>query len=1073
MADESVNPSRVAPIGDSLECPRCGGTLEAGASEGALCPRCLLALAFIVPDRHAEGLSIGQLLGPYRIIRPLGEGGMGLVYMAEQQHPIQRQVALKVLKRGMDTREVLARFDSERQALALMDHSNIARVFDAGSTEDGRPFFVMEYLEGAPITEYCDRRRLSIPKRLDLFIKVCHAVHHAHQKGMLHRDLKPSNVLVVELDGKPEPKVIDFGLAKALDRKVQFRSTLTEYGVLVGTPEYMSPEQLAGGQAVDTRTDIYSLGVLLYELLVGTLPFDAKRLREAGVEELSRVIRRDDPPKPSRRLSSLGAAAARIAEARGTEVGALARSLRGELEWITLKALEKQPSRRYGSASELATDVASFLQDEPVSAGPQRPSYRLFKFVRKHWTAAAATVTAIISLAAVAVVSTALYVRAERSRHVAVREQYLAAISAAALNIGDGDPSEARRRLLACEPSLRGWEWRHLMYRADPTLRVLQASGTLSRSTSQAGFAFAEGGRRLLWHSGTSLNAWLEGSAQTSRTSIGPVLAVHSEGGRSASRDAGGKLHVASLDPEREVAILDPGEHVIGSAAFDRPAGRLATGSEDGRLQIWDITGKHLQLDIPAHPGRIACVRFIAGDRNIVTSGEDSTIRTWDSASGKLLATVTQAASASWVFDFVPNEKWIMYPSRDGEVANRNARVRIQSMLNGAVIRTYPSPEDIAGVAFNAGLNGNQYAFVSRSGELHLCDEASGCTILVRQTGDPLNSVAFSPEGAVVYTGSESGEVCAWDAVTRGGTLLPTPEGEARAIVIDPADERIIAGVDSHVDVWAASSGYWLARWGSHGAVVNDVAAAPSGSMFASASDDRTARVWSRDGRRVATLAGHSSRVTAVTFSPDSATVATASEDRSVRIWDAHSGRQLALLAHSEPVSAVRFSPDGSWLASGSGGSNAVQLWDVRRGVTNRSLTFATARTYSSISAVAFTPNGSRVLAARATDGAIGVWDVRSGRMVATMTGHSAGPGSLTFNPDGSRLASGSPDQTVRIWDAASFEQLLVLRGNRKAVRRVIFSLDGSRLFAAGDGIRMWPTREGMRWPSRRAPESH
>lgn len=1072
MAEESVSPLRVQPNVDSFVCPQCGGTLEAGTSEAALCPRCLLALAFIVPDRSTEGLSVGQLLGPYRIVRLLGEGGMGLVYLAEQQHPIQRQVALKVLKRGMDTREVLARFDSERQALALMDHSNIARVFDAGSTEDGRPYFVMEYLEGIPITDYCDRRRLNISRRLDLFIQVCQAVHHAHQKGMLHRDLKPSNVLVVEVDGAPSPKVIDFGLAKALDRKVQFRSTLTEFGVLVGTPEYMSPEQLAGGQSVDTRTDIYSLGVLLYELLVGALPFDAKRLREAGVEELSRVIRREDPPKPSRRLSSLGPDAARIAGARGTDAGALGRSLRGELEWITLKALEKHPSRRYSSASELATDIAAYLQDEPVSAGPQRPSYRLFKFVRKHWTAAAATVTAIISLAAVAVVSTVLYVRAERTRFAAVREQYLAAISAAALNIGDHDPSEARRRLLACEPSLRGWEWRHLMYRADPTLRVLQAAGAFTRSPSPAGFAFADGGRRLLWHTGTALNMWLEDGSQTHTTSLWPVLTLHPEGMRVVARDAQGKLHVASLDPAREVSALDPGERVICSAAFDHPAARLAAGSEDGRLQVWDINGKHLLLEVPAHEGRIASLRFIAGDRTIASAGEDNNIRTWDAASGKLLSTITNAGSASWVFDFVPNERWIMYPSRDGELANRNARVRIQSMVTGAVLRTYPSPEDVAGVAFNDGLNGNQYAFVSRSAELHLCDEASGCTILVRQTADPLNSLAFSPDGAVVYTGSESGEVCAWDANTRGGTYLPAPGGEARAIVFDPGGERIVAGVDSNVDVWSAQNGYWLARWGSHGAVVNDVAAARSGSLFASASDDRTARVWDRDGRLLATLAGHGSRVTAVTFSPDNATVATASDDRTVRIWDARSGRQFAVLAHSEPVNAIRFSPDGSLLASGSGGAYAVTLWDVRRNTPIRSLSFAKERSYSAISSVAFTPNGSRVLAARALDGSIGVWDVRSGRLVATMTGHSAGPRSLTFNPDGSRLASGSPDQTVRIWDAASFEQLLVLRGNQKAVRAVAFSPDGHRLFSAGDGVRMWPTREGMRWPSRRPPET-
>ncbi|MEE4273045.1 MAG: serine/threonine-protein kinase [Thermoanaerobaculales bacterium] len=321
----------------------------------------------------------------FRLIQKLGEGGMGEVYEAEQVDPVRRRVALKIIKRGLESKEVLARFESERQALALMNHPNIARVFDAGTTKNGRPYFVMEHVPGVPFMRYCDQNRLTTRERLELFVQVCHGVQHAHHKGVIHRDIKPSNVLVMLQDSKPVPKIIDFGIAKATSQRLTEESVFTAIGAFIGTPEYMSPEQAdLTGLDVDTRTDVYSLGVMLYEALAGAKPLDSAKLRKVGFEEMRRVILEEEPQRPSARLSSFGERMTEAAATRGTEPSSLERQLRGDLDWITMKAIEKDRTRRYDSPGELASDIERHLDNEPVLAGPPSASYRMGKFVRRH-----------------------------------------------------------------------------------------------------------------------------------------------------------------------------------------------------------------------------------------------------------------------------------------------------------------------------------------------------------------------------------------------------------------------------------------------------------------------------------------------------------------------------------------------------------------------------------------------------------------------------------------------------------------------------------------------------------------
>jgi serine/threonine protein kinase len=482
----------------------------------------------------------GTRVGPYKLLQQIGEGGMGVVYMAEQLEPVRRKVALKIIKPGLDSGQVIARFEAERQALALMDHQNIARVYDAGTTESGRPYFVMELVHGVPITQFCDDNRLTPRERLALFVPVCQAVQHAHQKGIIHRDVKPSNVLVTMYDDKPVPKVIDFGVAKAIEQRLTERTLFTQFGALVGTFEYLSPEQTEmNAFGVDTRSDIYSLGVLLYELLTGTTPLERTRLRTAALDELVRIIKEEEAPRPSVRLSTSNNLP-KIAAARKTEPARLSQLVRGEIDWIVMKCLEKDRSRRYDTASGLARDVERYLADEPVEACPPSAGYRLRKFLRKYRTAVATTAAIVIACVVAAVGQTINIIRAERAEAEANRQREVAeeaqllALNAKAEAVSQRD--EARRTAYA------------------------------------AGMGLAE-------------RAWEEGNPANARQLLDEV-----------PREAAGRqlrgfewYYLSHLCRAQELAVMGPSDWVSG-LAFSPDGRRLALGGSSGTVRIWDIS---------------------------------------------------------------------------------------------------------------------------------------------------------------------------------------------------------------------------------------------------------------------------------------------------------------------------------------------------------------------------------------------------------------------------------------------------------------------------------------------------
>jgi serine/threonine protein kinase len=425
---------------------------------------------------------LGNTIDKYKLLEQIGEGGMAVVYMAQQEQPIRRKVALKIIKVGMGTKQIVARFEAERQALALMDHPHIAKVLDAGATDTGRPYFVMELVRGVPITEYCDRNTLSTRERLDLFVQVCNAVQHAHQKGVIHRDIKPSNVMVAlhdDRDIKPSnvmvalhddsavPKVIDFGIARATHQKLTEKTLFTRYAQMIGTPVYMSPEQAQFSDLdIDTRTDIYSLGVLLYELLTGTTPLDSEELRGKGYAEMQRIIQEEEPPKPSTKLSTMGEALTQVAEHHKTTPDLLRRLLRGDLDWIVMKCLEKNRIRRYDAANGLASDIKRHIDNQPVVARPPSAAYRFQKAWRRNRVVFMAAAAVVIALLLGTMISLWQANNAKENERKSLQHAYNSDISLAFHALEENRFGRVRnivsRYVSEPEgPDFRGWEWRY------------------------------------------------------------------------------------------------------------------------------------------------------------------------------------------------------------------------------------------------------------------------------------------------------------------------------------------------------------------------------------------------------------------------------------------------------------------------------------------------------------------------------------------------------------------------------------------------------------------------------------
>ena len=1125
-------------MAEARKCPKCGTELPTGVL-GGRCPKCLGEVVFgisaggeaalpaagkpesieggphpsgeyvehFVPLRapEFEGEHLGAMIGRYKLVEKIGEGGFGVVYRAEQVEPMHREVALKIIKAGMDTREVIARFEAERQALALMDHPNIARVLDAGATEAGRPYFVMELVRGIPITDYCDQQTLSTAERLALFMKVCHGVQHAHQKGIIHRDLKPSNVLVTLQDSEPVPKVIDFGVAKALGPKLTEKTLYTGLVEIIGTPAYMSPEQARlSSLDIDTRTDIYSLGVLLYELLTGVTPFDRRTLAKAALDEVLRMIRETEPLKPSTRLHALGEELTEVARHRQTEPGALSRLVRGDLDWIVMKAMEKDPARRYESANVLALDLQHYLQHEPVLATPPSVGYLVGKFVRRHRAELAVAGLLVGLLAVGTVTSTWLAIRATQARRdeaaARLRADEAARVADRQRERAEKGEQKAKESELAARQDLyaanmnwlpqaweqndlvsvrqlleetatypgRGFEWYYWQRQSHLELKTLR--GHLGEVYD---VAFSPDGRRIVTASeDQTAKVWDAASGREILTLKGHGGAVRSaayspDGQRIVTGSYDQTAKVWDAASGKELLTLKGHTHGLQEVAFSPDGQRVVSGSKDHTARVWEVaTGKEL-LTFRGHSSLISTVAFSPDGQRIVSGGVDETGKVWEATTGKELLTLKGHGGTVRSAVFSPDGTQILTGSDD-------QTAKVWDAASGKELLTLKGHRGrIWSVAFSP--DGKRIVTGSVDGDqtAKVWDSASGKELLTNRGDSLIASVAFAPDGRRIVTGSLDQTAKVWDLAGQEPLTFKGHTNGITSLAFSPDGQRIITGSgDQTARVWEVASGKELLTLKGHSGGIWSVAYSPDGQRIATGSHDHTAKVWEpASGKELLTLK-HDLEVRSVAFSPDSQRIITGCADWTARLWEAATGKELVTLKHDFEVRSVAFSPDNQRIITGSADGTA-RLWEAATGKELLTLKGHSGENWS----VALSPDGRRIVTA-STDGTAKVREAATGKELLTLKGYSRGISSVAFSPDGQRIVTGSDDDTAKVWEATNGKQLLTLKGHNAPILAVAFSPDGRRILtgSADQTAKLWKEAtadEVATWQKEQAAAEH
>ncbi len=1091
-----------------------------------------------VPRRPTPGLNpetkivtgltemAGDRIGRYKLLQNIGEGGCGVVYMAEQEEPVRRRVALKIIKPGMDTKSVIARFEAERQALALMEHPNIAKFFDAGTTGGGtrpaepaptaadaapvsprptptpgearpptseysRPFFVMELVRGVRITDYCDQNNLPTASRLELFIQVCQAIHHAHQKGIIHRDIKPSNILVTLHDGRPVPKVIDFGIAKATEQRLTAQTLFTQFSAFIGTPAYMSPEQAEMSSLdVDTRSDIYSLGVLLYELLTGRTPFDAETLLRSGLDECRRTIREIEPLRPSTRLASMAGPDLTTAAAhRRVESTRLIHQLQGDLDWVVMKCLEKDRTRRYASANDLALDIGRYLRTEPVEARPPSNLYRLGKLVRRHRAAFSAAAAIAGILVASAALSAWLAIRATRAEHQArgaqaaeavLRQQaeteraraererelarlneYVADINLAQQSLAGSSGNLPRAvQLLAKhqpkpgETDLRGFEWRYLWQQCQGDEHIALPG----QPSPVQSLAFDPHAR------------WLAVGLQTN-------------------------LNIYDLTSRRLITNLAKGALWLTAS----PDGRTLFAASPSTVRAWDTAR---WAEVRALPNNTGPITLSSNGTRLLTFGRNGGVTLWDTGTWQALHTNPDAVPP---MALSPDGRWIVTDAEAGLTVSSVADERPPVVL-----------ADSTNVFFRGG------SFGTRAQPRGRADEFPPGLLrsFARPPGAIEQSMAFSRDGQFVVAPrnslSEWGVFVLgiWDASTGRQTVMPDdPEhvehtGSIAALAFSP-DGRYLAtaSADYSLRLWNFQERQRTVTFSGHGDEVHAAAFSPDGAWLASGARDGTVYLWpirpapvddvipgtwqplafSRDSRRLAALnkdralvflnlatgeadqqfplerEGSDNRGRPrfgfgnhpVALTPDFRTIAFAPGGEHLQVIDTQTYETNLLRSPDPFTEALLMTTDGRTLVT-AGGRNPsrgreVRVWDL---TAETNVTLAT-----DASRVLLAPdNQSLAIVTRSNQ--VQLWNLpaRSLRLTLPTSGDVGGLSPGAFSSDSRRLALIGQDETIRILDLAEGRLLGICAGHKQRIWSVAFAPDGKTLASVSDDstLKLW-----------------